>query len=104
MKPMHAAACAVTFACLVLPFAAHARSEPQQCGGAAGIACKMKRGWCDPKPGSCGGADLPGICVPSPGPCVRIYRPVCGCDGTTYANDCLRRNARVARDHEGACK
>lgn len=103
MKPMLVAACAA--AVLVLPLAALARAAPpQQCGGPAGTACKMQRGWCDPAPGRCGSAGLPGVCVPSPGPCVRIYKPVCGCDAKTYGNDCERRNARVARSHEGACK
>ncbi len=103
MKRLLIAACGA--AGLAMPVAALARSQPpRQCGGVAGLECTMKRGWCDPKPGHCGGADLPGVCVPSPGPCVRIYKPVCGCDGTTYANDCERRNARVPRNHEGACK
>lgn len=40
--------------------------------------------------------------------CVKILRPTCGNDGTTYANPCLlrceqRRNSRLAEAHDGAC-
>lgn len=84
------------------PEGAEAVPEGGRCGGIAGNGCASDL-WCDPDPGSCEGADVQGICIVVPEVCTYDYRPVCGCDGRTYGNDCTRRAARVAKERDGAC-
>jgi hypothetical protein len=89
---------------VVLGFAiALARAEGEQCGGIAGLACKNAE-WCDPRPGLCEAADADGICLTPGEICPMIYQPVCGCDRKTYANDCERRRAKIAKLQDGPCE
>lgn len=53
--------------------------------------------------GACGAPNLPGTCKAIPQLCYQIYKPVCGCDGVTYSNDCVRLHAQVQLAHDGAC-
>jgi len=75
----------------------------KQCGSIAGLTCATNE-WCDPTPSdACGGADLMGTCKETDVLCSQIWQPVCGCDGKTYSNDCVRLTHTVQLAHVGAC-
>ena len=69
------------------------------CGGLAGTGCDAGM-VCDKN--GCG-TDVVGVCVSSQTACTDQLDPVCGCDGRTYTNNCLRSVAGVALAHPGAC-
>lgn len=78
-------------------------SAETACGGLRGLTCADGQ-YCNyPPAANCGRADATGICAPTPGPCTRESRPVCGCDGTTYGNACTAAAAGVSVETQGEC-
>lgn len=82
----------------------HRPDAEELCGGFAGLACGDGE-LCDfPDDRMCGAADGSGTCVPRPTACSRIADPHCGCDGVTYANECVAHAAGVDTLHRGECE
>jgi hypothetical protein len=82
---------------------ANAANLDEACGGPSHITCNSAL-YCQLPAGQCSAADVPGVCAKAPDFCMRVSRPVCGCNGKTYMNECEARKARVAIDTSGACK
>ena len=97
-----AAVLTFTLTLLLAPIDAFAVGLGQTCGGSANLLCDAGL-FCQKAAGRCSANDLSGKCAKVPQICITIFRPVCGCDGKTYGNDCVRQVAKVSLNHNGAC-
>ncbi|MGN6572715.1 MAG: Kazal-type serine protease inhibitor family protein [Pseudolabrys sp.] len=86
---------------IVAPAGASAKVG-ETCGGFIGSVLCGKKEFCQHPTGACI-SPLPGACARVPTFCSAIYRPVCGCNGRTYSNDCRRQQAQVSKLHDGKC-
>ncbi|OGF64939.1 MAG: hypothetical protein A2Y62_15145 [Candidatus Fischerbacteria bacterium RBG_13_37_8] len=79
-------------------------AAPQTCGGIIANPCPRGE-YCDITAlNACEGADLQGVCVKIPSSClIPDTKQICGCDGKTYGNDCVRQQAQVQKAHDGKC-
>ncbi|MFA6268077.1 MAG: Kazal-type serine protease inhibitor family protein [Pseudolabrys sp.] len=97
------AAISIAMLCVAIGFdKSGAANLDEACGGAGKITCNSAL-WCQAAGGQCTTADADGKCDKAPTFCMRVSRPVCGCNGKTYPNDCERQKAKVQLDHVGAC-
>lgn len=107
--------CFVMMSALMLMTAVTSRAGAVGVGGTCGPifngACDQGL-YCDRPAGACGLIGGTGKCVRIPARCPReqnrqqtnVGRPVCGCNGTTYPNDCERLKAMEQKAHDGPCK
>lgn len=78
-------------------------TEGKACGARTQVSCNDGQ-YCNWKASDiCGAADAAGVCAYRPDVCYQIVKPVCGCDGQTYGNDCLAAQAGTSVSAQGKC-
>lgn len=91
-------------AMLLLNFGGTGFAEGEKCSdGFAAPTCPDATMFCDSEVGRCIGVAVSGVCTKRPEVCTQEISYVCGCDGTTYRNDCERKRAGVPKKNEGKC-
>jgi Kazal-type serine protease inhibitor domain len=73
------------------------------CGGRSLSTCPSGQDCIWKASDICGATDAPGRCEVRPRSCSSVYRPVCGCDGISYQNECLARSAGTSVARSTAC-
>jgi hypothetical protein len=74
------------------------------CGGLIGATCKSGFFCSFPPAWACGDGDGTGTCTAIPDACDAVLKPVCGCDGKPYGNDCEANSKGTSVRNQGACK
>jgi hypothetical protein len=78
-------------------------TEGKSCGARTQVSCNDGQ-YCNWKPADiCGAADAAGVCAYKPDVCYQIVKPVCGCDGQNYGNDCHAAQAGTSVASQGKC-
>lgn len=73
------------------------------CGGPKGLQCPKSQ-YCKIRAGGCDTPAEYGKCTSFPQVCPLFLKPVCGCDGKTYGNECEMEMAGISKDYDGVCK
>jgi Kazal-type serine protease inhibitor domain len=93
---------ALTFALLIGLSNSVGAKVGADCGGLSSLTCGDGE-FCQLPPDTCYLTNGTGTCVSVPQDCPMVVQPVCGCDGNTFNNDCLRMRAMMNKAHNEAC-
>jgi Kazal-type serine protease inhibitor domain len=82
-----------------------ANTDESELSFVSGLTCSNdtecgRRSYCQYPTGQCSGT---GTCQTRPKICTHSFAPLCGCDGTTYADACAAAGAAMNVEHEGEC-